>query len=147
MLCSRNLHKLEELRAALPEWTIELLAADAYPPEDGDTYYANARRKALFGRGVAPKGAWVLGEDSGIEVDALGGEPGVRSARWAAEGRQDVALLERLAGRGLDEPDRLRQRPDLVGQELHIAVGAHAAASFALPSRSTLSRATGSETY
>jgi XTP/dITP diphosphohydrolase len=40
----------------------------------------------------------VVGEDSGIEVDALGGEPGVNSARWADEGRQDLALLERLGG-------------------------------------------------
>jgi XTP/dITP diphosphohydrolase len=44
----------------------------------------------------------VVGEDSGIEVDALGGEPGVRSARWADEGRQDLALLERLG----DETNR-----------------------------------------
>jgi XTP/dITP diphosphohydrolase len=98
VLCSRNPHKLEELRAALSGWTIELLDADGYPPEDGDTYYANARGKALYGRLVAPADAWVLGEDSGIEVDALGGEPGVHSARWADEGRQDLALLERLEG-------------------------------------------------
>jgi XTP/dITP diphosphohydrolase len=77
---------------------LELLDADGYPPEDEDTYYANARGKALYGRGVAPTDAWVLGEDSGIEVDALGGEPGVHSARWADAGRQDLALLERLAG-------------------------------------------------
>ncbi len=44
----------------------------------------------------------MLGEDSGIEVDALGGEPGVHSARWADPGRQHDALLERLG----DEPDR-----------------------------------------
>jgi XTP/dITP diphosphohydrolase len=44
----------------------------------------------------------VVGEDSGIEVDALGGEPGVRSARWAESGRQHLHLLERLG----DEPDR-----------------------------------------
>jgi XTP/dITP diphosphohydrolase len=98
VLCSRNPHKLEELRAALPGWTIELLDADGYPLEDGDTYYANARGKARYGRPVAPADAWVLGEDSGIEVDALGGEPGVHSARWADEGRQDLALVERLAG-------------------------------------------------
>jgi XTP/dITP diphosphohydrolase len=44
----------------------------------------------------------VVGEDSGIEVDALDGEPGVRSARWAESGRQHLALLERLG----DGPDR-----------------------------------------
>lgn len=44
----------------------------------------------------------MLGEDSGIEVDALGGEPGVASARWAEAGRQHEALLERLGG----EPNR-----------------------------------------
>ncbi len=102
MLCSRNPHKLAELRAALPSWTVELLDSDGYPPEDADTYYANARGKALYGRPIAPADAWVVGEDSGIEVDALGGEPGVHSARWADEGRQDQALLERLA----DESDR-----------------------------------------
>ena len=98
MLCSRNPNKLEELRAALPGWEIAQLDGYGYPPEDGDTYYANARAKALYGRDVAPVDAWVVGEDSGIEVDALGGEPGVRSARWADEGRQHLALLERLAG-------------------------------------------------
>jgi XTP/dITP diphosphohydrolase len=50
----------------------------------------------LYGRTVAPADAWVVGEDSGIEVDALGGEPGVHSARWAESGRQHLALLERL---------------------------------------------------
>jgi XTP/dITP diphosphohydrolase len=84
------------LRAALPDWTIELLDGDDYPPEDGDTYYANARLKALYGRAVGPGDAWVLGEDSGIEVEALGAEPGVRSARWAESGRQHLHLLERL---------------------------------------------------
>ncbi|HEY7692194.1 MAG TPA: non-canonical purine NTP pyrophosphatase [Gaiellaceae bacterium] len=102
VLCSRNEHKLEELRTALPGWTIEPLEADDYPPEDGGTYYANARGKALFGRREAPGDAWALGEDSGIEVDALGGEPGVHSARWSAAGRQHRHLLERLAG----VPDR-----------------------------------------
>jgi XTP/dITP diphosphohydrolase len=98
VLCSRNPHKLEELRAALPGWEIERLDADGYPPEDGDTYYANARGKALYGREVGPPDVWALGEDSGTEVDALGGAPGVLSARWADEGRQDLALLGRLVG-------------------------------------------------
>lgn len=87
------------MRAALPGWSIEALDADAdrYPPENGATYYENARGKALFGRSVAPADAWVVGEDSGIEVDALGGAPGVQSARWAPAGTQDLALLDLLA--------------------------------------------------
>jgi XTP/dITP diphosphohydrolase len=96
-LASGNPHKLEELRAALPGWELELLVAD-YPEETGATYLDNARAKAGFGRLLAP-GQWVLGEDSGIEVEALGGEPGLHSARWAG-GRDPVeALLERLGDR------------------------------------------------
>ena len=94
-LCSRNLHKLEELRAALPDWTLELLEVDGYPDESGATYYENARAKACFGRSVGPVDEWMLGEDTGIEVHALGGNPGVRSARWATDGPAQV--LEELA--------------------------------------------------
>jgi XTP/dITP diphosphohydrolase len=97
-LASRNEHKLRELEAALPGWELSLLDADGYPPEDGETYYDNARGKAVYGRTVAPGDVWVLGEDSGIEVEGLGGEPGIHSARWH-EGRGEVpALLERLEG-------------------------------------------------
>ena len=83
-LCSRNEHKARELQALLPGWTVELLDADEYPPETGPTYYDNARAKALFGRTVGPPDAWMLGEDSGIEVEGLGGGPGVHSSRSAA---------------------------------------------------------------
>jgi XTP/dITP diphosphohydrolase len=90
VLASGNAHKLEELQAALPGWEIELLDAEAFPAEDGQTYYENARGKARFGREVGEPDAWILGEDSGIETAALGGRPGVESARWAEDG---VALL------------------------------------------------------
>jgi XTP/dITP diphosphohydrolase len=83
-LCSTNEGKLRELRAALPDWRIELLSADGYPPEDGATYLENARAKAAYGRTVEP-GVWVLGEDSGLEVDGLGGRPGIRSARFGGD--------------------------------------------------------------
>ena len=97
-LASGNRHKLEELRAALPGWDLELLETDReYPPEDGATYYENARAKAAFGREGAAAEEWVLGEDSGIEVTALGGRPGIASARWAADGV--ARLLEELDGR------------------------------------------------
>jgi XTP/dITP diphosphohydrolase len=93
-LASRNANKLRELRHALPDWELELLDAEDYPPEDGETHYANALAKARFGR--AHTSDWVLGEDSGIEVAALGGRPGVESARWAEDGIE--ALLDALQG-------------------------------------------------
>jgi XTP/dITP diphosphohydrolase len=96
-LASGNAHKLQELRAALPGWQLELLRTQrGYPPEDGATYYENARAKAAFGREVADPSEAVLGEDSGIEVAALGGLPGIASARWAADGV--ARLLEELDG-------------------------------------------------
>jgi XTP/dITP diphosphohydrolase len=86
VLASGNPNKLRELRAALPSWEIVLLAGSAEPVEDGPTFRDNARIKARHGRVHAPSDAWVAGEDSGIEVDALGGRPGVESARWADDG-------------------------------------------------------------
>jgi XTP/dITP diphosphohydrolase len=98
VLCSRNAHKARELEVLLPGWTIEPLDADDYPPESGDSYYANASIKAAFGRTRVP-GAWTVGEDSGIEVAALGGRPGLESARYAPEGVPAIAkLLGELEG-------------------------------------------------
>jgi XTP/dITP diphosphohydrolase len=54
------------------------------PEEDGLSFAENARLKAIYYSRFAP-GEWVLADDSGLEVDALGGEPGVRSARFAAD--------------------------------------------------------------
>ena len=96
LLASGNAHKLEELQAALPSWEIDLLGADGFPDEDGETYYENARDKARFGRQVGESGAWILGEDSGIEAAALGGRPGIASARWAEDGV--AQLLTELDG-------------------------------------------------
>ena len=96
-LASQNEHKLAELRSVLPDWELELLEADEFPPEEGDTYYENARAKARFGRKVGPQGVWALGEDSGIEVASLGGAPGLKSARWAG-GAHVERVLEALEG-------------------------------------------------
>jgi len=96
-LCSRNAHKARELERLLPGWTIEPLDRDDYPPETGATYHENAALKARFGREHAD--GWVLAEDSGLEVEALGGRPGVQSARYAPEGAPAVAkLLGELEG-------------------------------------------------
>jgi XTP/dITP diphosphohydrolase len=96
-LCSRNEHKRAELERVLRGWRIELLDATDYPPEDGETFYDNARGKARFGRDAGPDDEWMLGEDSGLELAALGGKPGVGTARWA-QGRHVERALEALAG-------------------------------------------------
>lgn len=68
--------------------------------EDGRTFLENARSKAFHYARLS--GLWTIADDSGLEVDALGGEPGVRSARYAGEPKSDQAnnalLVERLAG-------------------------------------------------
>lgn len=121
VLVSRNPNKLRELRAVLPDWEIELLDAPGEPVEDGATFAENARIKALHGRTHARPEEWVAGEDSGIEVDALGGRPGIESARWADDG---VTRLLAELGAGADR--RARYRCELVvlapgGEELAVS--------------------------
>jgi XTP/dITP diphosphohydrolase len=95
--CTGNPHKLDEFRALFPDWDLVLLGEAAFPEEDGLTYLDNARIKARFGRLVRPADRWMLADDSGIEVAALGGGPGVQTARWA-EGRHVEKLLAALEG-------------------------------------------------
>ena len=80
-LASRNENKLRELGRVLGGARLELVDAGGYPPEDGATYYDNALAKARHGARFVEEG-WVLGEDSGLEVEGLGGAPGIRSARF-----------------------------------------------------------------
>jgi XTP/dITP diphosphohydrolase len=103
-VCSANPHKLAEFRALFGDWELELLGDAAFPPEDGATYLDNARIKARHGRAVGPAERWMLADDSGIEVAALGGGPGVLTARWA-EGRHVDRVLAALDG----ETDRRAQ--------------------------------------
>lgn len=97
VLCSSNLGKLAEVRDAFPGWEVELLDAAGYPPEDGATYLENARIKARHGRATGPADRWLLADDSGIEIDALAGGPGIHTARWA-EGRHVERALAALEG-------------------------------------------------
>jgi len=102
LLASENPGKAQEFRAALAPHGIELALARAagvppFPPEDGDSYEANALLKAghaaLHGRAIA------LADDSGLEVDALGGAPGIHSARFGgalSDGERIAYLLQQL---------------------------------------------------
>ena len=103
VLATANRGKARELRELVSEWgDVDALALDAFPgvtcPAEVETSYeGNALAKA---RAVAAATALpALGDDSGIEVDALGGEPGVRSARFAATDEERVEkLLRALEG-------------------------------------------------
>lgn len=112
VLATHNPGKLAELRAMLRELPVDVVSvtdvvpAFAPPVEDGETFEANAYKKA---RAVAEATQMVtLADDSGLVVDALGGRPGVRSARFAREGATDAennaALLEALTE--VDEAQR-----------------------------------------
>lgn len=106
VLATGNAHKVAELRAILGPLLpgVELLPYDGPSPvEDGDTFVANALIKARAA--AAHTGLPALADDSGIEVAALGGAPGVHSARFASTGRDEdnrALLVERMRGR----PDR-----------------------------------------
>jgi XTP/dITP diphosphohydrolase len=95
-LASRNENKLRELARVLEGWQLELLDAGGYPPEEGGTYHENALAKAQHGLKFVD-GGWVLGEDSGLEVEGLGGRPGIHSARFGA-GEPVDRLLGELRG-------------------------------------------------
>jgi XTP/dITP diphosphohydrolase len=106
LICAtRNDHKLRELAqilagielVPLPEW-VEL------PPEDGDTFEANALIKARATHAACGEAA--LADDSGIAAAALGGRPGVRSARYASEHATDEENLNLLISELSDKEDK-----------------------------------------
>ena len=106
-IASHNAHKLRELSRICADWpttwvTVQTEDASRFPDveETGDTYLENALLKA---RAVADAlGVPAIADDSGIEVDALGGKPGPRSARYAGEHASDednlVALMQAVRG-------------------------------------------------
>jgi len=104
LLATRNAHKTREVREILGAgWMVEDLASLPGLPEveeTGATFEDNARIKALA---ASPHyGGWVVADDSGLEVDVLGGEPGVRSARFAGDSadmeENRALLLQRMQG-------------------------------------------------
>ena len=111
ILATNNVHKVSEISNALdfPGWEFKTLreaGLDSDPEEDADTFLGNARIKALAAR-EASGGMAALADDSGLEVDALDGAPGVYSSRFAGEDATDEdnndKLLADLAGVPDDE--------------------------------------------
>lgn len=102
VFASRNPDKARELEALMPGWRVEPLPDATFPPETGETYYDNARAKAMFGRSLERMAAWVLGEDSGIEVAGLEWGPGVFSARFGGDDpvRRLLSELSGIEGNG-----------------------------------------------
>jgi XTP/dITP diphosphohydrolase len=97
VLATRNAHKLREFGALLAPHELEPLPGDVeLPPETGATFAANALAKALAA--ACATGRPAIADDSGIEVAALGGAPGIYSARYAGEGATDEENLARLLG-------------------------------------------------
>ena len=115
LIATRNSHKTEEIRAILgPAWEVSDLNAHPdvpSPEETGETFAENAAIKAVAASQRFD--GWVLADDSGLEVDALAGAPGVRSARYAGPGASDAdnraKLLDALDGvRGKARSARFR---------------------------------------
>ena len=106
VIASNNAHKAREIAEALdfPGWefrTLRDLGIASDPAEDAETFAGNARIKALAAREASA-------DDSGLEVDALDGAPGVRSARYAGEPCDDAANNAKLLAELADVPDARR---------------------------------------
>ncbi len=103
VLATRNPNKPREFRASWPEADfvgLDVVGIEGDAPEEEPTFAGNARSKALWTAARAP-GVAVLADDSGLEVGALGGAPGVRSRRFAPEATDtanNALLLRRLQG-------------------------------------------------
>ncbi|HOI75767.1 MAG TPA: XTP/dITP diphosphatase [Syntrophales bacterium] len=111
VFASRNRGKIREIRALLEDLPIVLRSLDDFPDapeveEDGDTFLENALKKALA---IARyTGCAAMADDSGLTVDALGGAPGVHSARYAGEGADDGRNIEKLLREMQDIPEKER---------------------------------------
>jgi XTP/dITP diphosphohydrolase len=105
VLSTRNDHKLRELSALMHPYELDPLPAGIQlPPETGTTFADNARKKARVA--AAATGRPAIADDSGIEAAALGGAPGVWSARYAGEGATDEENLAKLLREMEDAVDR-----------------------------------------
>ena len=113
IFATNNAHKVDEIRSVLPEGltilTLKEAGIDQDIPEPHDTLEANAEEKARVIHALTRMNCF--SEDTGLEVEALNGEPGVRSARYAGEGRSSLdntELLLRKLGDNLNRKARFR---------------------------------------
>ena len=105
VLATANAHKLRELREALPDLDIDPLPGDVeLPPEGEESFEANALGKARAAHAATGKPA--VADDSGISARALGGAPGVISARCAGPGATDEQNLDKLIAELEGESDK-----------------------------------------
>jgi XTP/dITP diphosphohydrolase len=106
MLASRNAHKLDEFARILdpPHTVVELPAGIELPPETGSSFAENALIKAQAA--ALATGRPVFADDSGISAAALGGAPGIYSARYAGEGATDQENLDKLLREVPEDGDR-----------------------------------------
>lgn len=107
VFATTNSGKLREGRAILAHLPVDVRGLSDYPPiaapeETGDTFEANARLKACYY--ARAFGEWVVADDSGLEVDALGGAPGVHSARYAGPDATDAQNNAKLVAALADVP-------------------------------------------
>ena len=118
VVATANPGKLREFRQLLAGVATELVSQTELgvpsPPETESTFVGNALLKARHAAGLS--GCPALADDSGLEVDALGGAPGVRSARYAGDGADDAANNARLLSEleGVPDPRRARYRAVIV---------------------------------
>ncbi len=110
-LASENQGKLAELRDALAGLALDVatageLGVNSFPPEEGATYEENALMKA--GHVTLATGLVALADDSGLEVDALGGQPGVHTARFGGPGLTNGERMAHLLQRIRKVPDEER---------------------------------------
>jgi len=112
VIATRNRNKIEEIRRILGGLRVTLFSLEDFPgcPEVEETEETFAGNAALKARAVAEfTGRAALADDSGLEVYALGGEPGVRSARYAGEGSTDADNVRKLLSELADTPDHMRE--------------------------------------
>ena len=110
VLASSNVGKLRELTSILAPFDYEIVPQSSFgidtPPETGITFVENAVLKARYAAGMT--GLSAIADDSGIEVDALGGRPGVYSARYAGEHATDAENLQKMLAELAGVPDERR---------------------------------------